>query len=184
MSASFLLPSFAGEGFIYQACCQCLPFVFNIRNTYLGLLCLKCLDCSMHFWEKQKVWESTVLAQVPAPITFGSLSLFLFVLRCFHPSLTIAAMLFDFACYFLQIKNEVMCIVLWNLEIGAGRYFLATQSYLSCRCFSRGLSGKILTLKIHLNDYVVVYTMGDSNRDILYYLCIIFVFILKYVFYG
>ena len=39
-------------------------------------------------------------------------------------------------------KSEVICIALRNLGIGDGRHFLATQSYLSCRCFGRGLSGK------------------------------------------
>lgn len=156
MSASFLLPSFSRKGFIYQACCQCFSYVFNIRKIYLGLLCLKFLDCSMHFSEKTKgVRESAVLPQVsPVSITFGSLFVFPFCSQMLSSIAHHCSHAVWFRLLFLQIKNEVICIVLWNLgfQYCAGQYYSAMQSYLSCRCFSRGLSGEMLTLKIHLNE--------------------------------
>jgi hypothetical protein len=137
----------------------CLPFQGRDLFTRLAVSVFPlCLILEKQIWgscawnvltavcisrRKQKVCERARCYHryLPFPSLLALSLYFLFVLKCFHLSLTIAA-----------IKNEVICIVLWNLGIGTGQYFSAMQSYLSCRCFSRGLSGKMLTLKIHLNE--------------------------------
>lgn len=37
---------------------------------------------------------------------------------------------------------KLYAIVLWNLTVGAGWYFLATQLYLSCSCLLERITGK------------------------------------------
>lgn len=118
------------------------PLCLILEKQILGSCAWNVLTAVCISRRKQKVWAPCYHRYLlSGSITFGSLSvsfcsqmLSSIAHRCSHAVW--------FRLLFLQIKSEVIWIGLWNLGIGAGRHFLATQSYLSCRCFSRGLSGK------------------------------------------
>lgn len=119
---SCLLLSFSREGFIYHACCQCFSFVFNIRKTDLGMFSTKRLVCSEHYSQKTKgVSDSSVLLQVSSIfITFGSILVFLFVLRCISSIADYYSHAIWLSLLICKLKMKLHAIVLWNLRIGAG----------------------------------------------------------------
>lgn len=67
---------------------------------------------------KQKVCEIALCYHRYLPFRhFGSVFVFLFVLKCFHPPMTVAAMLFDLSCYFCKLKKMkvyALCCETWG----------------------------------------------------------------------
>lgn len=112
------LPS-QGRGLFTALAVRVSPLCLILEKQIWGFWTRNVLTAVCITPRKQKVCEKALCYHRYLPFSALlplSLYFFLFVLKCFHPSLTVAVMLFDSACCFckLKMKLSALCCGTWG----------------------------------------------------------------------